>query len=100
MSKTTEEKIDEIHDIVVRLMAERDADKRICEIKHEAVDSRLSGLHRVIKGNDTKGGLEQNHADLVRRFDKLEVKIVAWASVAVFVGQLIGPKVLEMAGWK
>lgn len=98
MGKTTDEKIDEIHQAVTEMRAQMTADRTICANTHGTLNSRLDGLHKKIAGNG-QPGLEQKHEDLARRFDRLEIKIVAWASVAVFVGQLVGPKLLKMAGW-
>jgi hypothetical protein len=96
--KTTEKLIWEIHDAVMELKAQRAADKTVCENVHGIVNGRLDGLHKKIAGNG-QPGLEQKHEDLARRFDRLEIKIIVWASVAVFVGQIFGPKLLKLAGW-
>ena len=95
---TQEEKIDAIHDAVIRIKADMDARKEICATTHETVDGRLEGLHRVLKGNG-QPGLEQKHQDLATRFDKFETKIIVWASVAIFAGQIILPKLVKAIGW-
>ena len=95
---TTEEKIDQIHDIVIGLKADYGADKKVCIEVHKGVDARIAGLHRVIKGNG-QPGLEQKHQDLADRFNRLETKVIIWASVAVVVGQILAPKLLKMVGW-
>ena len=96
---TTEEKIDAIHDAVIKIQSDMAAGKIVCATVHKAVDDRLTGLHRTIKGNG-QPGLEQKHEDLKARFDKLETKVVVWACVAIFIGQIFGPKILSAMGWK
>ncbi len=95
---TTEEKIDAIHEAVVEIKAELAAKATICAATHKTTDSRLDGLHKKIVGNG-QPGLEQKHADLAARFDKLETRFVVWASVAVFLGQMLFPKLSKAIGW-
>ena len=96
--KTTEELIWEIHGAVSDIKAEMSARKEICENIHEVMDARMNGLHKKIVGNG-QPGLEQNLATLTSRFDKLETKLIVWASVALFVGQILAPKAAKMLGW-
>lgn len=96
--KTTEELIWEIHDAVTSIKSEMSARKEVCDKIHEIIDSRMNGLHKKIVGNG-QPGLEQNLATLTSRFDKLETKLIVWASVALFVGQLVAPKVSKLMGW-
>ena len=96
---STEEKIDAIHDAVIQIKSDMSANKIVCATVHKAVDDRLTGLHRTIKGNG-QPGLEQKHEDLKTRFDKLETRLVVWACVAIFIGQIIAPKLLAAMGWK
>lgn len=91
---TTEEKVDHIYQTVMDIKAQITADKTICTARHESVDDRLHGLHRVIKGNGAPG-LEGKHDALSRRFDRFEAKVLAWVSVAATVGTLAGPIVSE-----
>lgn len=95
MSKTTEEKIDEIHDAVINIQAEMRANKTICDSVHKAVDDRLNGMHKVIRGNGAPGLIDRHH-ELENRFDRLEAKIVAWVGVGSIVGSVLGPYVI---GW-
>lgn len=95
---TNEEKIDAIHDVVIAIKADLSARQTICTATHNTVDNRLDGLHKKIAGNG-RPGLEQKHADLETRFNKLETKVVVWASVAIFVGQIVLPKVAKALGW-
>jgi len=92
---TTEEKIDQIHEAVVSIQATMAADKTICASIHKGIDDRISGLHRVVKGNG-QPGLEQKHQLLADQFTKLEARVVAWASVAVIVGQILSPVVQDL----
>ena len=96
---TTEEKIDEIHDAVIQIKSDMAAGKVVCATVHKAVDERITGLHRSLKGNG-QPGLEQKHEELKTRFNNLENKIIAWACVAIFIGQIVGPKLLSAMGWK
>lgn len=96
--KTTEEKIDEIHDAVIQIKSDMAAGKIVCANVHEIINGRLEVLHRAIKGNG-QPGLEQKHQDLVTRFDKFETKIIIWASVATFAGQIILPRFVKAIGW-
>jgi len=95
---STEEKIDKIHDIVTELKASYDADKKVCVEIHRGVDARISGLHRVVKGNG-QPGLEQKHQDLSDKFNRLETRVVAWTCAAVIVAQIIGTMLLKKVGW-
>lgn len=95
---TPEEKLDAIHDAVIQIKADLAARSTICAATHNTVDGRLEGLHRVLKGNG-QPGLEQKHAELATRFDKLETKVIIWASVVIFAGQIILPKVVKALGW-
>lgn len=95
---TSEEKIDIIHDAVIQIKSDLAARKEICAATHETVDGRLEGLHRVIKGNG-QPGLEQKHQELATRFDKFETKIIVWASVAIFAGQIVLPRLVKAMGW-
>ena len=95
---TQEEKINEIHDTVIEIKSSIKAEKTICQSQHRIVDERIHGLHRVIKGNG-QPGIEQNLQTLSTRFDKLETKIITYAAVAIFLGQIIAPKVLKLIGW-
>lgn len=92
---TTEEKIDQIHEAVMQLQADANANKTICSAKHMALDERISGLHRVIKGNGTPG-LEEKLASLCKEFTKFEAKVIAWSSVAIFIGTLLAPKISKL----
>lgn len=96
--KTTEELIWEIHEAVTGIKSDMAARKEICANTHEVMDSRMNGLHKKIVGNG-QPGLEQNLASLTARFDKLETKLIVWASTALFVGQLVAPKVSKLMGW-
>ena len=91
---TTEEKIDQIHQAVTKIEAQMSADKTICEARHHAVDDRLHGLHRVIKGNG-QPGIEGKQEILTRRFDRLEAKVLAWVGVGTAAGSILGPIVME-----
>lgn len=91
---TTEEKIDQIHQAVTNIQAQMSADKSICAAKHEALDDRLHGLHRVIKGNG-QPGIEGKQEILARRFDRLEAKVLAWVGVGTAAGSILGPVVME-----
>ena len=92
MAKTTEEKIDEIHEAVVTMRAQMEADKSICASRHQSIDDRIHGLHRVVKGNG-QPGLEGKLELLGRRFDRFEAKALAWVGVAMTVGTMLGPVV-------
>ncbi len=94
---TPEEKLDEIHDAVIAIKLQLAAKDTLCAATHKTVDSRLDGLHKKIVGNG-QPGLEQNLQTLTSRFDKLETRIIGWASAAVFLGQIIGPKILSLFG--
>ena len=96
--KTTEELVWEIHDAVTGIRADLSAMKTVCKATHDTVDGRIVGLHKKIVGNG-QPGIEQNLATLTSRFDKLETKLIVWASVALFVGQLVAPKVSKLMGW-
>lgn len=93
---TTEEKVDHIYQAVMDIKAQIAADKTICSSRHEAIDERIHGLHRVIKGNG-RPGLEGKHEDLANRFDKLEAKVLAWVSVGAVAGSIAGPVLLDWA---
>lgn len=95
---TPEEKLDAIHDAVIKIQADLSARSTICEATHKTVDGRMEGLHRVLKGNG-QPGLEQKHQELAIRFDKFETKIIVWASVAIFAGQIILSKLVKAIGW-
>lgn len=95
---TTEEKIDAIHDSVLHIQGKVDKMETVCLLKHDAVDARLSGLHRVIKGNG-QPGLEQKHAELETRFDKFETKVIAYSVAAIVIVQLLMPKLENALGW-
>ncbi len=95
---TPEEKIDAIHDAVIQIQSDLKAKKDICLTIHKVVDSRLDGLHRVLKGNG-QPGLEQKHADLATRFDKFETKVIAYSVAAIIVVQLLMPKLESALGW-
>ena len=96
---TTEEKIDAIHEAVIQIKAEQLANKVVCATIHKGVDARLDGLHRVVKGNG-QPGLEQKHSDLETRLNRLETRVVVWASVAVLVGQMLLPRLSKALGWE
>ena len=68
---TREEKIDKTYDMVLHLTAEWAARKEICETIHEGIDTRISGLHRVIRGNG-QPGLEQKFEALKTDFSTLK----------------------------
>lgn len=90
----TEEKIDHIYQMVMDIKSQVSADRTICTARHEAVDDRLHGLHRVIKGNGTPG-IEGKQEILTQRFDRLEAKVLAWVGVGTAVGAIIGPMAME-----
>lgn len=87
---TTEEKVDHIYQAVMDIKAQMSADKTICEARHDSVNERIHGLHRVVKGNG-QPGLEQKHETLTRRFDRLEARVLAWVGVGTTVGAILGP---------
>ena len=91
---TTEEKVDHIYQAVMDIKAQVSADKTICVARHEAIDERIHGLHRVIKGNGAPGR-EGKQEILTRRFDRLEAKVLAWVGVGTAAGSILGPVVME-----
>ena len=94
---TDSEKLDKALEDLAFLKAHMSADKAICRNVHEAVNERINALHRVVKGNG-KPGLEGTLAELARRFDRFEAKVVAYAAAAVFLGQILAPKLLAAVG--
>lgn len=96
--KTTEDKIDEIHTAVIQMKATMEADKTICANVHATVNSRIDGLHKKIAGNG-QPGIEKNLETQTRRLDRLETRIIAYATVAMMLVQAFGPKVLKKIGW-
>ena len=95
---TPEEKINAIHDMVIEIRADLTARATICESKHNTVDGRLEGLHRVLKGNG-QPGLEQRHSELATRFDKFETKVIAYTVSAIICVQFLVPKLAKIIGW-
>lgn len=91
---TTEEKVDHIYQAVMDIKARITADKTICEARHESVNDRIHGLHRVVKGNG-RPGLEGKLEMLTRRFDRFEAKALAWMGVAMTIGTVLGPVVTD-----
>ena len=92
------EKINATHDAVLTLVAEFKGFKDLCQLKHKTLDTQVSELDTTLNGNG-KPGLVDDHLELEKRFDKIETKLIVWASVALFVGQLVAPKVAKMMGW-
>jgi len=94
---TTEEKIDRIHDAVIKIQSDMTAGKIVCDTIHKGVDERIVGLHRAVKGNGQPGleqkheALEKEHVALTTRFDRFETKVITWASIAIVVGQILAP---------
>ena len=62
------------------------------------MNSRIDGIHKKIAGNG-KPGIEDNLQILTRRLDKWENRVIAYASVAMILAQMFGPKVLKKIGW-
>lgn len=91
MSKTTEEKIDEIHDNVLTLTMDFKAFKESCKVKHQTVEERAIKHDKVLFGNGAPG--------ILARFDKLETKLIVWASVAIVVMQVLAPVVIKALGY-
>lgn len=82
---STEEKISQIHDMVLDIKSDVKSMTAVCNIKHSGIDDRLNGLHRVVKGNG-KPGLEQNHQDLKNEFTAFKSTVVAYAVAGSFIG--------------
>ena len=82
---TTEEKIDQIHDAVITIQVELKAKDKFCSEQHKNIDERLHGLHRVIKGNGSKG-LEQKHQDLSDSFIGMKATVFAYSTVGSIIG--------------
>ena len=95
--KSTEDKIDEIHTAVIEMRAQMAADKAICANTHTTVNSRIDGLHKKIAGNG-QPGIEKNLETQTRRLDRLETRIIAYATIAMMLVQAFGPKVLKKIG--
>ncbi len=93
---TTDERLDLIFTTLTELRADVKADRSICLSRHQAVDDRIHGLHRVVKGNGSPG-LEQKHETLTRRFDRFEAKVLAWVGVGTALGSILGPLAMEWA---
>lgn len=91
---TQEQKLDIIYQTVMDIKAQTAADRTICTSRHEAIDERIHGLHRVVKG---ESGVESKQTLLTQRFDRLEAKVLAWVSVGTIAGSIIGPTLLEWA---
>lgn len=96
--KTTEEKIDEIHDTVLILKENFTSFKDLCALKHVALDSKVKGLDKELNGNGVPG-LVDKHLSLEKRFDKFETKIITWCCAAILIAQVFAPKLAKALGW-
>lgn len=96
--KSVREQISEIHEAVFKMRADQEAAKAICQNIHTVIDRRIDGLHKKIAGNG-RPGIEDNVQTLTRRLDKWENRVIAYASVAMILAQMFGPKVLKKIGW-
>ena len=96
--KSTEEKIDEIHDAVIQMKADMAADRKICANTHTTMNTRFDGLHRKIVGNG-QPGIEQNLQTLTTRFDRFETRFIAYATAAIIVVQVVAPHIAKALGW-
>ena len=96
--KSVREQISEIHEAVFKMRADQEAAKAICQNVHTVIDRRIDGLHKKIAGNG-KPGIEENLETQTRRLDRLETRIIAYASIAMILAQMFGPKVMKKIGW-
>jgi hypothetical protein len=79
------DKLASIHDEVVNIRADLRADKRICETMHQQVDDKIHALHKVVKGNGTKG-LEDKHNDLSAQFLRFKYYVLGYCAGGAFIG--------------
>lgn len=86
--KTTEQKIDEIHDNVLMLTMNFTAFKESCSVQHKMLNKTMDGYDKDLYGNGKPG--------IIERFNNLENRLIIWCSVAIVLAQIFGPKVLKL----
>lgn len=91
MEKTTEEKIDEMHDIMLMLRADLTAFKESCRVRHETLNVTIDDHNKDLYGNGKPG--------IIDRFNKFENRAIGYTIAAMMVMQIIGPKIVKALGW-
>lgn len=91
MEKTNDEKIAEIHDMMLTLTLQFSAFKDACKVKHEAIDSTIDDHHKGLYGNGRPG--------IIERFNKFENRAIGYTIAAMMVMQIVGPRIVKALGW-
>ena len=96
---SNDDKISEIHEMVIEIRESVRADRAICDQTHKAVDEKVAALHRVVKGNGKKG-LEDKHNDLHEEFVTFKASVLAYASIGSVIGGFAFRAIAKSMGWQ
>lgn len=97
MSKTTEEKIDEMHTMLLELKGDFKGFKAQCDLKHTTLDDRVEDLDHELNGNG-KPGLAEKHQTLANRFNMLEIRLYTVTALLMLMAQVYGDKIKQFLG--